>query len=166
MPDFSHANDPNAGLVKVRVDLVGTARESGYESETLWAEHLDANRYLIWNVPVLVYNLDMRDVVECVADPNGGCPIVKRVISRGDYRCVRLYFDPVATDEEIQGVLDLLGERRALVEKASRNLWAVGLRTEDDYEWVGTALKPLRQAGIVHIESSYQANQPEIGGVA
>jgi hypothetical protein len=56
---FNHLNSmtPNKGLVKVRVRLVGSASRSGYESETLWAEPLGANRYRIWNLPVFVYEV-------------------------------------------------------------------------------------------------------------
>jgi hypothetical protein len=53
---------PSDGQVKVRVPLLGMARKSGFESETLWAEPLGGNRYRIWNLPVFAYNLDMRAV--------------------------------------------------------------------------------------------------------
>src|SRR5215813_6697544 len=127
--------DPNEGLVKVRVKLLGSALNSGYDSETLWAEHLEGNRYRIWNLPVFAYNLDMRAIVECEPDPEGGLPIITRVLERGDCPTVRLYFNREASDEQIQEVLDLLSQRRALFEKSSRELWAVGLRTSVDYDW-------------------------------
>ena len=156
----------NEGLVKVRVRLVGSALQSGYESETLWAEPLNANRYRIWNLPVFVYNLNMRAIVECQPDPEGGLPIVTRVIEQGDCFTIRLYFDPIATDEEIQSVLDLLSQRPALFEKNSRELWAVGLRTLEDYEWVGPALEPFEKRGILTFESSLQGEEPAVGGAA
>src|SRR5262245_32798115 len=105
---------PSDGQVKVRVPLLGTARKSGFESETLWAEPLGGNRYRIWNLPVFAYNLDMRAVVECREDPSGGMPIVTRVVEQGDCHVLRLFFNEAATEAEIQAVLDLLGARRAL----------------------------------------------------
>ena len=158
------SSDPNEGLVKVRVRLLGSALKSGYESETLWAEPLGANRYRIWNLPIFVYNLDMRAVVECESDPNGGLPIVTRVVEEGDCFTIRLYFKPTASEEEIQAVLDLLSERRALFEKHSIYLWAVGLRSLEDYQWVGPALEPFVRDGVVSFESSLQRDEPPVGG--
>ena len=89
--------NPNEGLVKVRVRLLGSALQSGYESETLWAEFLGTNRYRIWNLPVFVYNLNMRAIVECEPDPAGGLPIVTRVIEQGDCFTIRLYFGPATS---------------------------------------------------------------------
>ena len=158
--------DPNAGLVKVRVRLIGSALQSGYDSETLWAEPLGANRYRIWNLPVFVYNLDMRAIVECEPDPDGGLPIVTRIVEPGDSFTIRLYFNSVASDEQIQAVLDLLAQRRALFEKHSRELWAVGLRTPEDYEWVGSALDSFVRDGVLSFESSLQRDEPAVGGAA
>jgi len=158
--------NPKEGLVKVRVRLLGSALQSGYESETLWAEFLGTNRYRIWNLPVFVYNLNMRAIVECEPDPAGGLPIVTRVIEQGDCFTIRLYFGPATSDEQIQSVIDLLSQRRALFEKNSRELWAVGLRTPKDYEWVGMALEPFVQDGILTFESSLQREEPAVGGAA
>lgn len=157
-------DNPNEGLVKVRVRLVGSASESGFESETLWAEPLGANRYHIWNLPVFVYNLEMRAIVECEPDPDGGLPIVTRVIEPGDCFTIRIYFTRAASDEQIQLILDLVSERRALLEKHSRELWAVGFRTPQDYEWVGPALEPFVRDGILNFESAYQIDEPAVGG--
>ena len=158
--------DPNEGLVKVRVQLLGSAAKSGYDSETLWAEPLGANRYRIWNLPVFAYNLDMRAIVECEPDPAGGLPIVTRVLEQGDCFTVRLYFSTRASDEQIQEVLDLLSQRRALFEKNSRELWAVGLRTAEDYEWLESTLARFVGDGILKFESSFQPDEPAIGGAA
>jgi Domain of unknown function (DUF4265) len=86
----------------------------------------------IRNLPVFAYNLDMRAIVECEPDPEGGLPIVSRVVERGDCFTIRLYFTCQVTDEQIEEVLDLLSERRAIFEKSSREVWAVGLRTPED----------------------------------
>ena len=158
--------DPNEGLVKVRVQLLGSAVKCGYQSETLWAEPLGGNQYRIWNLPVFAYNLDMRAIVECEPDPEGGLPVVTRVLQQGDCFTVRLYFSARASDEQIQEVLDLLSQRRALFEKNSRELWAVGLRTAQDYEWLGSALAPFVGEGILEFESSFQPDEPTIGGAA
>jgi hypothetical protein len=159
-------SDPNEGLLKVRVRLLGSALQSGFESETLWAQPLGANRYRIWNLPVFAYNLEMRAIVECEPDPNGGLPIVTRVLEQGDCFTVRLYFTKTAADEQIQAVLDLLSERRALFEKHSKHLWAVGLRTVEDYEWLGSALDPFVRAGVLTFESSQQPDEPLVGDAA
>jgi hypothetical protein len=158
--------NPNEGLVKVRVRLTGSALQSGYESETLWAEPLGANRFRIWNLPVFVYNLDMRAVVECEPDPGGGLPIVTRVVEPGDCFTIRLYFHATANDAQIQNVLDVLSQRRALFEKNSREIWAVGLRTPEDYEWVGSALEPFVRNGILAFESALQSGEPPVGAAA
>jgi len=152
--------------VKIRVPLLGTARQSGFESETLWAEPLGGNRYRIWNLPVFAYNLDMRAIVECREDPEGGMPIVARILEPGDCYVLRLFFMESATDAEIQAVLDLLGTRRALVEKYDRHLWAVGLRTREDYFWAGPALKPFINAKVLTFESGLQDDEPTIGEAA
>ena len=157
------SSDPNEGLVRVRVRLLGSALESGYESEILWAEPLGGNRYRIWNLPVFVYNLDMRAIVECEPDPDGGLPIVTRVVEEGDCFTIRLYFTQTATEDQIQAVLDVLSERRALFEKHAQFLWAVGLRSLEDYEWVGSALKPFVRDGVVSFESSLQGDEPPVG---
>jgi hypothetical protein len=155
--------DPHDGQVKIRVPLVGPARESGYESESLWAEPLGDNLYRIWNLPVFVYNLDMRAVVECAPDPEGGLPVAIRVVEPGDCYVVRLYFHDAATDAHIQEVLDVLSSRRALFEKYDRRLWAVGLRTVPDYEWVRQALKRFVDADLVTVESAFQPHMPALG---
>jgi hypothetical protein len=155
--------DPNEGLVKVRVKLLGSALDSGYDSETLWAEPLGANTYRIWNLPVYAYNLDMRAIVECEPDPETGMPIVTRVLEPGDCFTVRLFFGKEVSDEQIEEVLDLLSQRRAIFEKGSRELWAVGFRTSEDYDWVGSALAPFVSVGILGFESSSQPDEPAVG---
>jgi hypothetical protein len=142
------------------------ARKSGFESETLWAEPLGGNRYRIWNLPVFAYNLDMRAVVECRDDPNGGMPIVTRVVEPGDCYVIRLFFSNGATEAEIQAVLDLLQTRRVLFEKYDAHVWAVGLRTRDDYVWVGPALKPFVDANVLTFETGFQDDEPTIRGDA
>jgi hypothetical protein len=82
-----------------------------------------------WNLSVFVYNLEMRAIVECEPDPGGGLPIVTRVVEQGDCFTIRLYFKAAASDAQIHDLVDILSERRALFEKNSRELWAVGLRT-------------------------------------
>ena len=155
--------EDHEGLVKIRVPLLGSARESGFESETLWAEPLGDDRYRVWNVPVFAYNLDMRAVVECEPDPDGGFPVAVRVVEPGDCYAIRLYFRSDATDAQVHEVLDLLGSRRALVEKYNRNLWAVGMRSAEDYEWAGPALQKYVDTAILEFESAFQADQPTLG---
>jgi hypothetical protein len=155
--------DPHDGQVKIRVPLVGIARESGFESESLWAEPLGDNLYRVWNLPVFVYNLDMRAVVECKPDPDGGQPVAIRVVEPGDCYVIRLYFHDGATDAHIQEILDVLSSRRALFEKYNRRLWAVGLRTIPDYEWVRPALKRFVDADLVTVESAFQPDIAALG---
>jgi len=164
--DAMSLEKPNTGLVKIQVPLLGSARESGFESESVWAEPLGGRLYRIWNLPVFAYNLDMRAVVECESDPKGGLPIATRVVEPGDCYVVRLYFDVNATEEQINQVLALLSERRALFEKYSDRLWAVGLRSLDDYEWVGPALASFTEDGLVTLESGLQSDEPVLGGAA
>src|SRR4029450_14088552 len=95
------SKDPNEGLVRVRVPLTGSALQSGYESEILWAEPLGGNLYRIWNLPVLVYNLDMRAVVECEPHPDGGLPIVTRGVEEGDCFVICVFFESYASYGEI-----------------------------------------------------------------
>lgn len=150
--------------MRVRVLLSGSALDSGFDSETLWAEPMGGSRYRIWNLPVFVYNLDMRAIVECRDDPDGGLPIVVRVIEPGDCYVIRLYFSEVADQAAIQAVLDVLTTRRALFEKYNERIWAVGLRTLDDYAWVGGALRPFVEANILRFESARQSAEPAVGG--
>jgi Domain of unknown function (DUF4265) len=152
---WPQGKDPNAGLVKIELPLLGAARESGYESESLWAEPLGGNLYRVWNLPVFAYNVDMRAVVECREPPEGGLPVVTRVVEPGDCFVIRLFFSEAATEEQIQTVLDVLSARRALFEKANLRHWAVGLRTAADFDWVGPALEPHVQSGIVSFESAF-----------
>jgi len=158
--------DHRDGQVKIRVPLLGSARDSGFESEFMWAEPLGGSLYRVWNLPVFAYNLDMRAVVECVEDPEGGLPVAVRVVEAGDCFVIRLYFQAEATDAQIQAVLDLLSSRRALFEKHSRQLWAVGLRNVQDYEWVGPMLQPFVDAGLLTFESGMQEDEPTLGGAA
>ena len=150
------------GQVKVRMPLLGSARESGFEFENLWAEPLGGNRYRIWNLPVFAYNLDMRAIVECRDDPDGGYPVVTRVVEPGDCYVLRVYFTPSAGDTDIQTVLDLLATHRALVEKYDSHLWAVGLRSREDYAWAADALAPFVEAKVLNFESSQQSNEPTL----
>src|SRR5262245_5110416 len=101
-------SDPIEGQVKIRIPLLGSARESGFESETVWAEPLGGNRYRIWNLPVFAYNLDMRSVVECTAaGDDDELPVVIRVVEPGDCYVIRLYFRSDASDADVQAVLDV-----------------------------------------------------------
>jgi hypothetical protein len=127
---------------------------------------LGNNRYRVWNLPFYVYNLDMRAIVECKPDPEGGLPIVVRVVEPGDCPIIRIFFDEKATDEQINSVLDLLSKRRALLEKGSREFWAVGFRSNEDYEWAGPALEPFASSGLLEFESAYQLDEPEIGATS
>ena len=154
---------PEPDLVKIRVPLDGAARESGFDSETLWGEPLGGNRYRIWNLPVFAYNLDMRAIVRCDPDPNGGLPVAVQLLEPGDCYVVRLYFTGSASDADIQAVLDLLSTRNALFEKYNTRIWAVGLRSVEDYEWLGSALDPYVRDGVLEFESGLQADQPVLG---
>jgi hypothetical protein len=162
--DQTPERNPNEGLVKIRLPLLGAARESGFEFESVWAEPLGGNQYRIWNVPVFSYNVEMRAVVECNAAPDGGFPIASRILQQGDCLGIRLYFMQSATDDQINEVLELLSARRALFEKYNERLWAVGVRTPDDYRWVGAALDSYVKQGILKFESVQQDDQPSIGG--
>lgn len=163
MPDNESDRPPSEGLVKIVVRLEGSALDSGFESESLWAEPLGDNRYRVWNIPVFAYNLDLRAIVECRPDPEDGMPIATRVVEPGDCFVVRLYFQPTATEEKIQEVLDLLAERDAIFEKFKHYLWGVAVRTLDDFDWLGPALKPYVDAEVLWFESAYNRNEPEIG---
>ena len=81
----------------------------------------------------------------------------------GDCYAIRLCFRSEATDAQVQEVLDLLGSRRVLLEKYNRNLWAVGLRTAEDYEWAGPALQKYVDADVLAFESAFQADEPKLG---
>ena len=151
------------GQVKIRIPLLGAALESGVTSELVWAEPLEGNRYRVWNIPAFAYNLDMRAIVECAPDPSGGPPVAVRVVEPGDCYVVRLLFQRSATDAQIQGVLDLLASRRAIVEKFTRIHWGIGLRSLEDYEWVGEALQRFVDEGILGFESGRQRGQPTLG---
>jgi hypothetical protein len=159
----------HSGLVKIRIPLLGSARDSGFDSETVWAEPLPDGTFRIWNLPVFAYNIDMRDIVKCrpdPEDPEGALPVVTEVVEQGDCYTIRLYFELSASEEQIEEVLDLLSERDAMFEKSSRELcdshqlWAVGLRTPEDYDWVGPALQPFVDAGILTFESAFQPDEP------
>jgi hypothetical protein len=160
MPDIMNPEDPNAGLVKIRIPLLGSALESGFESESVWAEPLADGTYRVWNVPVYAYNIEMRDIVKCRPDPDGGLPVVSEVVESGDCYSIRLYFEPSAPDEQIEAVMAMFSERDALLEKGSRELWAVGLRSMEDFEWAGSALEPLVDAGVLEFESAFQPEEP------
>jgi hypothetical protein len=152
------------GLVKIRIPLLGAAKETGAMSELVWAELLEGRRYLIWNIPSLAYNVQMRDVVECESDADGRPPVAVRVLERGDCHVIRLFFQPVATDAQIEEVLDMLAARRAVLEKFRQHFWGVGLRTVEDYKWAGVVLLPFVDQGILVFESALQADQPWLGG--
>jgi len=150
--------------VKIRIPLLGAARETGSTSELLWAEPLGGDRYLIWNIPALAYNVQLRDVVECEPDADGGPPVAVRVLERGDCYVIRLFFQHTATDAQIETVLDVLAARRAVLEKFRRQFWGVGLRSLEDYKWAGAALQPFVDNGILRFESAFQADEPWLGG--
>jgi hypothetical protein len=108
----------------------------------------------------------MRAIVECRDDPDGGFPIVTRVVEPGDCFVIRLYFTESAREADIQAVLDVLGTREALFEKYNDHLWAVGLRTRGDYVWIGEAIRPFVEAHIFEFESGLQDNEPTLGDAA
>ena len=159
----SMKDDSHSEQVKIAIPLLGSARDSGFESETVWAERLGENRYRIWNLPVFAYNIDMRAIVQCAPGSNGELPVVVRVLEPGDCFVVRLFFSDSASDQDIESVLDLLKGKRALFEKYNRRLWAVGLRSTDDYDWLGPALDAYVERGILRFESGFQPNEPGFG---
>ncbi len=92
--------DAHEGLVKVRVRLPGSALESGYEFESLWAEPLGGGATgsgTFRSSPTT----STCATVERAPDPEGGLPIVTRVVEQGDCFTTRLYFvaDGIATFE-------------------------------------------------------------------
>ena len=111
-------------------------------------------------MPVFAYNVEMRSIVTCEPDPDGGLPIVASVVTQGDCKGIRVYFDKAATDDQIDAVLDLFASRRALSEKYSREVWAFGMRTAEDYEEIGPALEPFVGNGVLWFESNIQPDQP------
>ena len=155
----------NDELVKMAIPLLGSARDSGFEFETVWAEPLGQNRYRIWNLPVFAYNIDMRAIVECSSGSDDGFPVAVRVLEPGDCFVVRLYFNDSASDQDIDSVLDLLGGKRALFEKYDRRLWAVGLRSKENYDWLGPALEPYVARKVLEFESGLQPDEPVLGAV-
>lgn len=75
--------DHHSGQVEIALPLLGSARDSGFESEAVWAEPLGENRYRIWNLPVFAYNIDMRAIGECAPGADGELPTVVRVVETG-----------------------------------------------------------------------------------
>ena len=146
--------------VKIEIPLLGSALDSGYESETVWAEPLGQNRYRIWNLPVFAYNIDMRAIVECAPSSDSGLPVVVKVVEPGDCYVVRLYFSDDATDRDILSILELLKTKRAIIEKHNRSLWAVGFRSKEDYDWLGPILESYVNRDVLKFESGYQPDEP------
>ena len=152
------------GLVKVTIPLRGDALESGFRTETVWAEPLGDDRYMIWNVPLFAYNIEMRDVVRCRPNPDGDHPVVSAVETRGDCFGMRVYFDLSATDADIEQIVALFKARRAVVGQFDRTLWSFGLRWLDDYEAMGPVLEPWVDDGVLEFESILQDDQPAYDG--
>lgn len=144
---------------KIRIPLRGSALESGYESESVWADRLGNHLYRVWNVPALAYNVEMTAVVECDEVP-GDLPKLIRVVETGSCHGVRLYFSEAAPDEAVQAVLDLVGSRKPVTAKCGQRLWTAGFRSVEDYEWLGRALKEHIEAGTVRLDSVFQPSEP------
>jgi hypothetical protein len=157
----TNANDDQ---IKIRIPLLGAALESGSTSELVWAEPLGGKRYRIWNIPALAYNVEMRDIVECDPDAAGGPPVAVRVVERGDCYVIRLVFNRHTTERQIDEVLGVLTGRGAVLEKFKDRCWGVGLRSIEDYRWVGGALQPFVDRGVLTFESAFQPDQPWLGG--
>jgi len=149
-----------AAQAKILIPLRGSARVGTLEHEAVWADDLGDGLYKVWNIPFWAFNIEMTDIVRC-RGVEGSLPEVVAVVEKGSCLCLRLGFHPSVTDDDIHNALDRLAQRKAILEKGSRTYWAVGMRSVEDFNWVGEALSDLVTAGKVFIESVLQPDEPE-----
>ena len=150
-------DNPNAGQVKIAIDLPEEAQVGKINRETLWAEPEGGGLYRIYNVPLHAFNVHIGDLVRCAP---GDPPTVEAVVDRSGAQTFRIYFSESATHDQIQEILHRMLSRQAILEKANDRVWAIGMRTVRDYEWAGPRLVNLQANGVLQFESGFQEDMP------
>ena len=145
---------------KIRIPLRGAALDSGYESESVWAESLGGGLYKVWNVPAFSYNVEMTDIVEC-SEASDDLPLLARVVGRGTCYGVRLYFAETASDDAMAEVLVTVSARRPVIMKCRKRLWTLGFRSFEDYQWLGSAVESYLVSGLISLGS---VGPPDVPG--
>ena len=94
------------------------------EVETIWATHLDGDRYKLDNSPFYAYGVSWEDVVLAPFSEQEGIAVFERVVVKSGNRTVRIAFDIAAEDGDASAkVLDgivALGTARVRIARMYR----------------------------------------------
>ena len=82
------------------------------EVETLWATHLESDKYKLENSPFWAYGVSWEDIVLAPFAADEGFPTFYSVVSKSGNRTIRVAFDPPIeegneSDQILQGLLAL-----------------------------------------------------------
>jgi hypothetical protein len=140
------------GLVKVFFDIP-EKDGSVMKTESLWAEPLGGDRYLLRNVPFLVFGFSEQDVL--TAKEDNGALVVTGVAIRGGHSTYRLVLPEDTTEEEFLQDWTPLNELGCTYERATRRFVAIDVPPPADIYAVYKALEDGESAGRWEFEEGH-----------
>jgi hypothetical protein len=149
-------------LVKVLFELGDDTLRPG-ETETVWAEALDATRFRIRNTPFYARGFSFHDVV--IARPDaGGIPVVSGVAQRSGHSTYRLFVHRgIKTDPKFSQRWQPLAQLGCSFEGATDKLLAVDIPSECDIRAAYRLLEAGEKAEVWEFEEGHcgHAARPE-----
>lgn len=140
-------------LTKVHVDLPNNEDMGG---ESLWAEVLGNNLYLLRNVPFHAYGLNFYDVVYAEAKSEELKPSILKVQEPGGHKTLRVIFLDESSAQERAERLKELNQYEAYHENADGTLFAIDIEPSGDYGAVCDHLQKWEDDGLLSYETCEQ----------
>jgi hypothetical protein len=94
-PDGQHPHS-NDGLVKVTFDL--PEKDGTFATESLWAEPIGDDLYLLRNVPFYLRGFSEQDTVK--AEEHEGRLVVRSIVERGGHSTYRIFLPEQTTEAQ------------------------------------------------------------------
>jgi len=133
----------NEGLVKLVFD-VPEKDGAVLKTESLWAEPVGGDRYLLRNVPFLVFGFSEQDVI--TAKEDNGTLVVTGVAMRGGHSTYRLGLPEDTTEEKFLKDWVRLEELGCTYERATRRFVAIDVPPHADIHVVYQSLEEGERA--------------------
>jgi hypothetical protein len=151
-------NDPNAGLVKIRVEL---SDDAGVSGESFWALPLGNGVYQVRNMPFFVDGLNLNDVVRCHEEDDQK-PLVVELLEWGGYSSLRVHFASALTPDEEIAILREAAQRGAQFERGGKGLAMVAVSPDADYEAIYNYLLEQEEAGRLMFGSNDPDDEEDV----
>ncbi|MFO0727472.1 MAG: DUF4265 domain-containing protein [Myxococcota bacterium] len=145
------------GLVEIHVGLEAEAWH-GFDIESLWAEALGDDRYLLRSTPFYAFDLSPEDIVRAKPKSAGSAPTLEEVVERGGTSTYRVFVRRGIEDPTFEKYFGPLEELDCNYEAADANLASIEVPPQATLEEVYELLEEGESAGVWEFEEGRAAS--------